>query len=202
MRVLRRAFLILLVLGGGTAGAAWFLAGREAGPAIEVKSPEKFIGQAGSLEMFVDAPGGQLTRLTATLTQGDQTIPVFALDDPADDAAEVKQASSDRLWVMRPLGKKAQPALAPGKATLTVTAGRPVLFGYREAVSTVTRDLEVRLDPPRIAIVSLHHFLNLGGSEFVVLRATPPDVNAGVRVGELSFSGLPRQRGRPHRSRR
>ena len=82
MRVLRRAFLILLVLGGGSAGAAWFLAGREAGPAIEVKSPAKFIGQAGSLEMFVDAPGGQLTRLTATLTQGGQTIPVFALDGP------------------------------------------------------------------------------------------------------------------------
>ena len=90
--MLRRAFLILLVLGGGTAGAAWFLAGREAGPAIEVKSPAKFIGQAGSLELFVDAPGGRLTRLTATLTQGDQTIPVFALDGPPGDAAEVKQA--------------------------------------------------------------------------------------------------------------
>ena len=191
MRVLRRAFLILLVLGGGTAGAAWFLAGREAGPAIELKSPAKFIGQAGSLEMFVDAPGGQLTRLTATLTQGDQAIPVFALDGPPGDAAEVKQATSDRLWVIRPLGKKAQPALVPGKATLTVTAGRPVLFGYREAVSTITRDLEVRLDPPRIAVVSLHHFLNLGGSEFVVLRATPPDVEAGVRVGDLSFAAFP-----------
>ena len=103
----------------------------------------------------------------------------------------MKQASSDRLWVIRPLGKKAQPALVPGKATLTVTAGRPVLFGYREAVSTVTRDLEVRLDPPRVGVVSLHHFLNLGGSEFVVLRATPPDVEAGVRVGDLSFAAFP-----------
>ncbi|MGE0362303.1 MAG: M23 family metallopeptidase [Vicinamibacterales bacterium] len=195
MRMLRRAFLTLVVLAAGSAGAAWVLAGREAGPAIEVKSPAKFIGQAGSLELFVDAPAGRLTRLTATLTQGDQTIPVFALDGggdtPADPAAEVKQASSDRLWVIRPLGKKAQPALVAGKATLTVTAGRPVLFGYREAVTTVTRDVEVRLDPPRVAILSTHHFLNLGGSEFVVLRATPADVAAGVRVGDQSFPAFP-----------
>ena len=39
--------------------------------------------------------------------------------------------------------------------------------------------------------MSLHHFLNLGGSEFVVLRATPPDVQAGVRVGDLSFAAFP-----------
>jgi len=195
MRMLRRAFLTLVVLAAGSAGAAWVLAGREAGPAIEVKSPAKFIGQAGSLELFVDAPAGRLTRLTATLTQGDQTIPVFALDGggdtPADPAAEVKQASSDRLWVIRPLGKQAQPALVAGPATLTVTAARPVLFGYREAVTTVTRDVEVRLDPPRVAILSTHHFLNLGGSEFVVLRATPADVAAGVRVGDQSFPAFP-----------
>ena len=197
MRMLRRAFVTLIVIAAGSAGAAWFLAGREAGPVIEVKSPARFVGQTGSLELFVDAPAGRLTRLTATLAQGDQTIPVFALDGAgtaaADPAAEVKQASSDRLWVIRPIGKTAQPALVPGKATLTVTAGRPVLFGYREAVSTVTRDLEVRLDPPRVAIVSTHHFLNLGGSEFVVLRATPPDVQTGVRVGDQSFAAFPGQ---------
>ncbi len=193
--MLKRALLVLIVLAAGSAGAAWVLAGREAGPAIEVKSPAKFIGQAGSLELFVDAPAGRLTRLTATITQGDQTIPVFALDGAgdaaADPAAEVKQASSDRLWVIRPLGKQAQPALVAGKATLTVTAARPVLFGYREAVSTTTREVEVRLDPPRVAILSTHHFLNLGGSEFVVLRATPADVAAGVRVGDQSFPAFP-----------
>lgn len=194
MRMLRRAFLALVVLAAGTAGAAWYMAGREAGPAIEVKSPAKFVGQAGSLELFVDAPAGRLTALTAVLTQGDQSIPIFSLDGAsggADAEAQVKQASSDRLWVIRPLGKTAQPAIVAGKATLTVTAARPVLFGFREAVSTVTRDLEVRLDPPRVGVVSLHHFLNLGGSEFVVLRATPTDVHAGVRVADQTFPAFP-----------
>jgi murein DD-endopeptidase MepM/ murein hydrolase activator NlpD len=193
--MLRRAFLALVLVAAGTAGVAWFMAGREPGPTIEVKSPGKFVGQSGSLELFVDAPAGRLTALTAVLTQGEQTIPIFSLDGAsggsADAEAQVKQASSDRLWVIRPLGKTAQPAIVAGKATLTVTAARPVLFGFRDAVSTVTRDLEVRLDPPRVGVVSLHHFLNLGGSEFVVLRATPTDVQAGVRVADQTFPAFP-----------
>lgn len=191
MRFLGRALLVLVVLGVASLGVGWFMAGREAGPAIEVKSPGKFVGQKGSLELFVDAPGGRLTRLTATIAQGDKQIPVFSLDDANGAAGEVKQASSDRLWVIRPLGKASQPELAAGKATLTVTAARPVLFGWREAASSVTRDIEIRLEPPRVAVLSIHHFLNLGGSEFVVMRATPPDVAAGVRVGAREFPAYP-----------
>ena len=191
MQFVRRAFLVILVVGLGSAAAAWFLAGREAGPGIEIKTPDKFIGQAGSLELFIDAPAGVLTRLTATVSQNGQDMPVFSLDDAAGNAADVKQATSDRLWVIRPLGKKSQPALAAGKATVTVTAARPVLFGLREAASSVTREVTVRLEPPRIAVLSTHHFLNLGGAEFVVLRATPPDVAAGVRVGTTSFPAYP-----------
>jgi murein DD-endopeptidase MepM/ murein hydrolase activator NlpD len=55
----------------------------------------------------------------------------------------------------------------------------------------VARDLEVRLDPPRVAVVSLHQFVNLGGAEFVVLRATPEDVEAGVRVGDAEYRAYP-----------
>ena len=138
MQLVRRALVLFLVVGLGSVVAAWFLAGREAGPAIEIKTPDKFIGQAGSLEMFVDAPGGALTRLTATVSQNGQDMPVFSLDDAQGAAGDVKQASSDRLWVIRPLGKKSQPALVAGTATLTVTAARPVLFGLRQAVSSVT----------------------------------------------------------------
>lgn len=191
MQFIRRALVVLVILGIGSAAAAWFLAGREAGPAIEIKSPGAFIGQKNTLELFVDAPAGQLTRLTAALTQGGQAMHVFSLDDATGDAGDVKQASSDRLWVIRPIGKAAQPTLVAGPATLTVTAARPVLFGWREAETTVTKELTVRLEPPRVGVISLHHFLNLGGAEFVVLRATPPDVAAGVKVGPVSFPAYP-----------
>ena len=110
MQLVRRALVVLVVLALGSAGAAWVLAGREAGPTIEIKSPATTIGQKSTLELFVDAPAGKLTRLTATVSQGDQQMPVFALDDANGTAGDVKQASSDRLWVIRPIGKATQPA--------------------------------------------------------------------------------------------
>jgi hypothetical protein len=39
--------------------------------------------------------------------------------------------------------------------------------------------------------LSLHHFVNHGAPEFVVFRATPADVVAGVRVGEVEYPAFP-----------
>ena len=55
----------------------------------------------------------------------------------------------------------------------------------------MTRDLEVRLEPPRVGVLSLHHFLNHGGSEFVVFRATPPDVARRRQVGRDDYPAFP-----------
>jgi murein DD-endopeptidase MepM/ murein hydrolase activator NlpD len=78
-----------------------------------------------------------------------------------------------------------------GPARLVVDTGRKTLFGLRTAYSHEGRDLEVRLDPPRVAVISIHHFINLGGAEFAVLRATPEDVEAGVRVGNDTYAFFP-----------
>lgn len=191
MRILIRALVLLVVLGAVAGGVGYYLAGREAGPSIEIKSPESMVGQAGSLELFVDAPGGALEALDATIEQNGQSYPVFNLDTAAAEGGQVKQESSDRLWVIRPLGKKSVPQLVAGPATIRVRASRPVFFGLRTAERTVTRDVTVRLEPPRVAVVSIHHFINLGGAEFVVLRATPSDVQAGIRVGDASYPAYP-----------
>jgi murein DD-endopeptidase MepM/ murein hydrolase activator NlpD len=37
----------------------------------------------------------------------------------------------------------------------------------------------------------MHHYVNHGGSELVVYRATPPDVVSGVLVGDREFPGYP-----------
>ena len=154
MQFIRRALVAVVVIALASGAAAWFLAGREAGPVIEIKSPGAFIGHNSSFELFVDAPAGRLTRLTAALTQGGKAMHVFSLDDTTGSSGDVRQASSDRLWVIRPIGKASQPELVAGPATLTVTAARPVLFGWREAESTATKDVTVRLEPPRVGVVS------------------------------------------------
>ena len=181
-------FLFYLILLALIAGAgAWFWAGRLDGPAIEVRQPGKFIGQASSLEMMAQAPGGAFSRLTVAVEQGGKTYQVFALNN---DEVAVKR-SADRLLVMRPIGKRALPELKSGPARIVVNAARPVLYGLRNAESSVTRDVQVRLEPPRLTVLSTFHFVNHGGSEFAVFRATPEDVQSGVRVGDKEYRSFP-----------
>ena len=77
-----------------------------------------------------------------------------------------------------------------------VTASRQVLRGIRTLESTATRDVQVRLERPQVSVVSSKHYINLGGSEMVVYRATPADVTSGVLVGDLEYPGLPGDRRR------
>lgn len=192
MRFLLRALLLLILIGALVVGGAYLIGGYQAAPAIEVKTPEKFLGQNSSLEFFVDAPAGNFSRIDAVLEQEGQSTPVFTYD-PAQPASatDVKQQSADRLWIIRPLGKKNIPSLKAGPARLTITASRPVMYGLRNVTTTHTRDLEVRLTPPRVGVISTHHFVNHGSAEFVVYRATPPDVSSGVRVANVTYPGYP-----------
>lgn len=190
MRTLFNTLLVLLLLGAIGLGIGYFLAGQQPGPVIEVRSPGDVIGQNGSLEFSVAAPGGVLSSVRAVLEQEGVSETVFALDAP-DDKSQVKQENADTLFVIRPVGKQAIPALKAGKARITITAARPVFFGLRETSASAVKDVDVRLEPPRVGVVSLHHFVNHGGAEFVVYRATPADVSSGVRVGGTSYPGFP-----------
>jgi hypothetical protein len=192
MRFLVRLLLLLVVVGALGLGVAYYAAPRFApAPVIEIKSPDKYVGQSSSLEFSVQAPGSQFSSVEATLEQEGQTATLFSLDPAQAGNAKVTQESSDRLFVIRQIGKQSMPSLKAGPAKLTITASRPTLYNLRNVTSTITRDLEVRLDPPRVGVLSLHHFVNHGAAEFVVFRATPNDVDAGVRVGDRSYRGYP-----------
>ncbi len=184
-----RKLLLLVVVLAAVAGGAWLWAGRAEGPRIELRGPERFIGQATPLDVLVESPGGEFSRVEVTLEQGGRTLPVFTLEQPSQ--ATVKQETAERIYIMRPVGKRDIPELQAGPARLVVRAARPVLSGMRQAETEATRDVEVRLDPPRLAILSTFHFVNHGGAEFVVYRATPADVESGVRVGDRTYPGFP-----------
>ena len=183
MRFLVRALLLLIVIAVVGGGIGWYLAGREPGPQISITSPEGFVGQKGSLTFTVVTPDGPFSALDAAIEQNGQRIPLA----PEGGIAFVEPQQPISI----PLGKASQPALANGPARIVISASRPVFFGLRTASSTVTRDVEVRLDPPRVSVLSIHHFINLGGAEFIVLRATPPDVQAGIRVGDAEYPAYP-----------
>ena len=187
MRVLLKLVFFLLILAVVVGGGAWLWAGRMAGPTLELKQPEKFVGVGTTLELRATSPDGQFSHLDVSVEQNGKSWPVYTLDQKTAGTADPAR----QIYVMRPIGKRAIPELQNGNARITVRAARPVVYGIRQAESTVTRDVQVRLEPPRVEILSTFHYVNVGGSEFVVYRATPPDVESGVRVGDIEYRGYP-----------
>ena len=189
MRTLLKLLVSLILLAALVFGGAWLWAGRAEGPLVEIRQPERFIGQSSALEIMAQAPQGIFTQLDVTLEQGDRSFPVFSLNQPAQ--ATTRQESAERLYVMRRVGKQTIPELRSGDARIVVRASRPVLYGIRQAASTTARDVQVRLEPPRVGVLSRFHYINHGGAEFVVYSAAPADTTSGVRVGDVEYPGFP-----------
>jgi hypothetical protein len=188
MRTLLKILAVLVLVGGIVVAGVWFWSARMPGPVIEIRQPGKFLGRSSALELVVTAPGGRFSRVDVTLEQGGQSYPVFTLNQPS--RTTVRQESAERLFIMRPVGKDTIPELQPGAARIVVRAARPFLYGLRDIESETARDVEVRLEPPRVEVRSTFHYINHGGAEFVVYRATPADVESGVRVGDRTYPGF------------
>jgi len=179
----------LLVLLALAAGIAYVVAGRGAPPRVTINQPTRFVGQTGSLDVIAEAPNAKFTTLDITLEQDGRRVPLFALGSAQQ--ATVAPLDSNQIRVSRAIGKQSIPELHSGNARIVVTATRPSFLNLRQLTSTASKDIQVRLEPPRIAVVSTKHYVNLGGSELVVYRATPPDVMSGVRVGDVEYPGFP-----------
>ncbi len=188
MRALVRFLGFLIVLAVIVAAGAWFWAGRSEGPSIEIRQPGQFVGQGTTLDVMIASPDGRFSAVAVVVEQNGREFPVFTQEAQAPSATP---DPAQRIYVMRPIGKQAIPELQSGPARIVVRAARPVLYGLRQVESTATRDVQVRLEPPRVAVLSTFHFINHGGSEFVVYRATPDDVASGVRVGDKEYPGYP-----------
>jgi murein DD-endopeptidase MepM/ murein hydrolase activator NlpD len=182
------AFLLILVL---AAGGAYFVAGRGGGPSINIAKPEKFVGVTSPLEVAVGAPGANLKAVTIAFEQGGKSTTIYAMENGQAAGEGVKLDGPDTLRITRTIGKQTIPDIKSGPARIVVTASRPVLRGLRTLASTASRDVQVRLERPQIAVISSKHYVNLGGSEMVVYRASPADVTSGVLVGDLEYPGYP-----------
>ena len=185
MKFLLGLVLILALAAGGVFVAA----GRMAPPSIEIAKPVKFVGASTPVEVTVGAPGAALKDLSIALEQSGTRHTLFTLAD--QKGAAVKQDGADRLLVATTVGRQQVPSLQSGAARIVVSASRPVLRGIRTVESTAVKDVQVRLERPRVAVISTHHYVNLGGSELVVYRATPGDAASGVVVGDVEYPGFP-----------
>ena len=184
-----RALGVLVVLAILGCTIAFVVAGRGAPPGLTIAEPERVVGQTGTLEVTATAPNASFTALTITLEQNGKTIPLYS--NAAAQQAEVTRIDRNQLRISRSIGKQGLPDLQSGPARIVVTATRPSFLNLRQLTSSATKDFQVRLERPRIAVMSTHHYVNHGGSEMVVYRATPSDVQSGVRVGNVEYPGFP-----------
>ena len=182
-----RWFFTLLILAALVFGAAYYYAGTLDGPVITINQPS-VIGQGGTLDVTIDAPAGELTALDIQLEQKGRAFPILSAVS-ATDGSIVTQG--DRVRVTRPIGKKVLPDLVNGPATVKVSATRPVFRKLRQVSSEASKEVQVRLTPPRVAVLSTHHYVNQGGAEMVVYRVSPADVESGVRIGDVTYPGFP-----------
>jgi murein DD-endopeptidase MepM/ murein hydrolase activator NlpD len=183
-------YLIGLVLFAAlVAGGLFLYAGRLPGPTIEIAKPAKYVGQTTTVEVTLRAPGTKwVGDFQIAFEQGGKQTPLVSFASPG--TAEIKQ-EGDLVRVTRTFDRGTIPDLKSGPARIVVTAERPVLFGMRKAKSTASRDVQVRLEKPAIAVLSTKHYINRGGSEMVVYRATPADIESGVQVGDVKYPGYP-----------
>jgi murein DD-endopeptidase MepM/ murein hydrolase activator NlpD len=179
----------LLLLALVVAGGAYVVAGRGAPPTLSIDKPDRPVGQTSDLQVTAGAPAGTLTSLTISLEQNGKTTSLFTLEAP--QSANVAQSDPTHVRVTRPFGKQAVPELQQGSARIVVSATRKSLLNLRTLSASTAKEVQIRLEPPRVSIVSTHHYVNHGGSEMVVYRASPPDVASGVRVGDVEYAGFP-----------
>jgi len=181
-RFLAGLFVVLLA----AAAAVFYIARRETAPLVTFEQPGRVVGQSGTLTVTAVTPAAKFKALTITVEQNGQTTPLYTLDPAAPPTT-----GPDTIRISRPFGKQSVPSLHAGSARIVVSATRKSFLNLRTLTTTATKDVQVRLEPPRISVVSDHHYVNHGGAEMVVYRATPPDVASGVRVGDVEYPGFP-----------
>jgi murein DD-endopeptidase MepM/ murein hydrolase activator NlpD len=189
MRFLIRAFFVLVLLALLAAGGAYVYAGRMPGPSIDISKPDKFVGTSTPLEVAVTTPGGTVSALQIVFEQNGKQTPIYT--QGGGGSAPAPQVSGDKIVVSRELGKQTVPDIKSGPARIIVTTARPVLRGIRTIQSSAAKDVQVRLERPRVSVVSTFHYINQGGSEMVLYRVSPEDVESGVVVGDVEYPGFP-----------
>src|SRR3982750_4322894 len=184
MRYLLGLILIVALVAAGV----FVYAGRMPGPTIQITKPVKYVGQSGTVEVAISAPGAKLSDFSITFEQNGKQTPLVSLAKPAN--ADIK-AAGDTVHIARTFTRAEIPDLKTGPARIVVTATRPVLRDLRKTTASATHDVQVRLERPQIAVLSSKHYINLGGSEMVVYKSTPADVESGVMVGDIKYPGYP-----------
>ncbi|MFN7940900.1 MAG: M23 family metallopeptidase [Thermoanaerobaculia bacterium] len=182
---------LLLLLALGLAIGGWGAWNAGPAPAIEILPKLPGIGRATAIEVAVAEPSRGLTSVKIELVQGEQRALLAEQSFRPRGPLDLFGARTERESFAVVAGKDSQAWLAPGEATVVVTAARaPGWLRAGEPAIAETR-LPVRLSPPTLAVLSSQTYVAPGGAETVVYRVGPGSARDGVAVGDLFFPGHP-----------
>jgi murein DD-endopeptidase MepM/ murein hydrolase activator NlpD len=188
MKFLSALVLLILI----TAAGIWIYAGRQPGPTIDIARPAKWVGASTPVQIGVAAQNLKTVSIAFEQNGKQTTLYTIAPRTGATTGyGDVKQEAPGRDTFTTTISRQTVPDLKTGAGKIIVTASAPVVRGIRTAQTTATKDVQVRLEKPTIAVLSTKHYINLGGSEMVVYRSTPADAESGVQVGDLTYPGYP-----------
>ncbi|MDE3198660.1 MAG: M23 family metallopeptidase [Acidobacteriota bacterium] len=162
----------------------WFLLSSSA-TAITVNPPVTTIGFKTPIRIHEENPHG-IRFMTLTVEQ-----------DGKKYDTRIAQAPSERIFpdhgvpardIPAEVGKSTTPALHDGKARITVSA---VSNDFRGKTSSVSFDVDVMTEAPRVSADGAQHYVNQGGSELVTFTPSGAWTESGVKVGDSTFRSFP-----------
>jgi len=155
-------------------------------PQVTVISPVRVVGTATPVSFHVASPHG-LRRVTAELEQDGQRFKVFESLKPSRRIFFLgkNEPPSDITFSA---GKDRAQGLHDGKARLIVEAQAN---DFRAATDTLTLDVDVNTQAPRVTADGVQHYINQGGVELVTFTVSGYWTEAGVRVGPYTFRSFP-----------
>lgn len=160
-------------------------------PTVRFDREFQSLGRKPSLSLTVEDSGTGLNRISVSLKQKDQVVPL----------AEEQHAGPSLLTFWRK-GEKKSTAIELGRliaekykvqdgpASFIVSASDHSWRSFfRGNQVQLQRDFTFDIYPPRLEVLSTQHYINQGGSECAVYRVSPDAIFSGVQAGPHFFPG-------------
>lgn len=155
-------------------------------PAVRLEPAVKAVGVETPVKVIVTSPHG-VRKLNAWLEQNGKRYPVYETSEKTQLWPFFRASEAPRTFGF-PAGKKQAADLKEGPARLVVQAKAN---DFAARTDTVSSDVQVTLQPPRVSADGFQHYINQGGTELVNFTASGSWNEAGVRVGKYSFRSFP-----------
>lgn len=161
-------------------------------PVLRLNQKGRYLGRNPDLKLIAEESGTGLKNISIKIKLKSGLMPLVEESFPSRGWFFWKSVSKEiRAWDLGPLLSK---LITPQNSTFTLLAEAHdhSLHGWFAGNrGTLEQEFQIKLLPPRLEVLSGQHYINLGGSEFVVYRVSPDAEISGVQVGPHFFPGFP-----------